>query len=131
MKTFGTIIRIRASVRRAYGNYGITIVFITEYGELIRTYNIPKCESKKSKLYGFLKMFTQNPPFGLADKPTLFCSAIEKLLRNIECELVIIESGNCKYRYDILEINPILTVINKYSTTQDQETISNGEDSVR
>lgn len=131
MKVNGKIIRVRASVRKVYGNYGITIVFNTKYGELIRTYNITRNNNGKSKLPAFLSLFSIDAPYGIADKPTLFCLAIEKLLKNTECELVIVESGNPKHPYNIEEINPILTVNTKYPTSQIQEAISTGEEGVR
>lgn len=130
MKLNGIITKVRAVKRKAYGTSGITFVWETERGELTRTYNISRVSNGKSKLDDFLRMFPVKPPQHLSDVPLLYSTTLERLLKNIECELVIIESGNPKFPYNIESITPILTAINKYSTSLNQETLSNGEDSV-
>lgn len=120
----GKIIRVRALKRKNYGRQGIALIFDTELGELIRTYNSPNHESEKSKLILVLKKFMVKIPSNLFDKPNLFSAAIEKGLKDIECNLLISKSGNINYPYDILEIHPILTVNSQYLTPENQESLS-------
>lgn len=124
MKVTGKIIRIRSSKRESYNKNGITLVFETELGLLVRTFSISPHLCQRNLLFNTLKTFPAKIPFTLLDKPVLFCLAAEKLLKDIEFNLVIAPSASEKYPYNILEMHPILTVNNKYSTANNQETIS-------
>ena len=117
MKTVGTIIKCRLVNRNDINKTGVTLVFDTELGEIIRTFNIPSYTSTKCDLFKLLKdKLEVNPPVAILNKPLMFCLALESKLRGIKCEITIIPSGNDKYPYNIVKIEPILTVSCSYIT---------------
>jgi hypothetical protein len=111
MKTLGTITKCRLVKRSEIQKIGITIVWETNLGEVTRTYNIPKTNTNQCDLFRLLSgKFQVKPPTGLIDKPMMLSLAIESKLRGTRCELTLMQSGNERYPYNIIEITPILTM---------------------
>jgi hypothetical protein len=124
MEIHGIITKARMVKREQFDNCGITIVFKTELGELSRTYNIPRHNNNKCFLLKILQALGIKAPLNLIDKPMLFCLALEKTLKNIECQLSISTTGKSSYPYNIDSIRPILTIETKYPTQKNQEKLS-------
>jgi hypothetical protein len=119
MKTAGIVIKCRFVNRKEIEKLGVAFVFQTELGEISKTFNIPSFNSPKCDLIKLLtSRFMVNPPMGLIGKPIMFCMALESKLKGTECDLTINESGNEKYPYNIINIEPILTINSSSFTNQ-------------
>jgi hypothetical protein len=119
MKTVGTLIKCRFVNRKEIEKLGVAFVFQTELGEITKTFNIPSFNSSKCDLFKLLTTkFGVNPPVGLIGKPIMFCMALESKLKGRDCDLTIIESGSEKYPYNIIDVEPILTIKSSSFTNQ-------------
>lgn len=111
------IVKARFVNRKDIEKVGVAIIFKTDFGEISKTFNIPTFNSPGCDLFKLLNnKLGIKPPLGILGKPMMFCLAIETKLIGMECDITVTPSGNEKYPYNIINIEPILTLNSSYIT---------------
>jgi hypothetical protein len=103
LKTLAILSNIEPIKREDYNTQGIKFKFVShEYGDILRTFNIPKSFSNRSQLAKFLKSANLKSHNYLLKSPIMLCVDLEKQCEGKVFELTLEETGKPKFPVNVL-----------------------------